>query len=79
MAPARARDLSGLPPVHLDVGDCDIFRDEVLEFAHALLVAGVPTSVRLHRGVPHGFDVIAPDLRPSQRALDDRYAALRLV
>ncbi len=77
VAPARASDLAGLPPVHLETGDCDIFRDEVLDFAHALLVAGVLTDVQLYRGLPHAFDVIAPDLLPSRRALHHRYAVLR--
>lgn len=77
VAPARCADLRGLPPVHLDTGDCDIFRDEVLDFAGALVRAGVPTDVRLYRGVPHAFEVIAPFLPTSRRALQDRYGALR--
>ncbi|MFE7478309.1 alpha/beta hydrolase, partial [Streptomyces sp. NPDC057575] len=32
-APARAEDLSGLPPAYLDVGDLDLFRDEDIAYA----------------------------------------------
>jgi acetyl esterase/lipase len=35
-APARAADLSGLPPCCLEVGQLDIFRDEVLTDAQRL-------------------------------------------
>ena len=40
-APARAEDLSGLPPTYLDVGDLDIFRDEDIDYARRLSAAGV--------------------------------------
>ena len=33
-APARAKDLAGLPEAYLDVGDLDIFRDEDIAYAH---------------------------------------------
>lgn len=77
VAPARARDLTGLPPTFVDTGDCDIFRDEVLAFTRRLRAAGVPTRLRFYRGVPHAFEVLAPDLPTSRRALEERYEVLR--
>ena len=35
-APARAEDLSGLPPAFLDVGSAETFRDEVVTYATRL-------------------------------------------
>jgi acetyl esterase/lipase len=32
-APARAEDLTGLPPTYIDVGTLDLFRDEDIAFA----------------------------------------------
>lgn len=45
-APARAKDLSGLPRTFIDVGDAEGFRDEVIDYARGLVQAGV--SVDLH-------------------------------
>ena len=43
-APARATDLSGLPPAFIQVGELETFRDEDIDYAARLLRAGVPTS-----------------------------------
>ena len=57
-APARADDLSGLPPTYLATAEFDPNRDEALEFGIRLLQAGV--SVELHQwpGTFHGSQVI---------------------
>ena len=39
-APARAEDLSNLPPTYIDVGDLDLFRDEDILIAQRLSAAG---------------------------------------
>ncbi|TYK44080.1 alpha/beta hydrolase [Actinomadura decatromicini] len=67
-APARAADLSGLPPTYLTVGEIEPFRDECLAFGHRLVQAGVPTEFHLYRGAFHRFDVLAPDAAVSRRA-----------
>jgi acetyl esterase/lipase len=76
-APARAADLAGLPPAYLEVGQLDIFRDEVLDYAARLSRAGVPVQLHLYPGVPHGVDVFAPDTESAQRALAERLRTLR--
>jgi acetyl esterase/lipase len=43
-APARATDLSGLPPTYIDVGDLDLFRREDVSYASRLADAGVPSA-----------------------------------
>ena len=65
-APARADDLSGLPPTYIDVGDLDIFRDEDIEYARRIAATGTTVELHVHPGCPHGFDRI-PGL-PGQRA-----------
>jgi acetyl esterase/lipase len=59
-APARAEDLSNLPPAYIDVGELDIFSDEDLVYARGLTAAGVPTELHIHRGAPHAFEIFAP-------------------
>lgn len=75
-APARAADLTGLPPAYIDVGDLDIFRDEDIDYARSLLAAGVPTELHVFPGCPHGFEVVAADLSVSRQALDNRVRRL---
>ena len=56
-APARADDLSGLPPAYLQVGALDVLRDENVEYAHRLLQAGVPTELHIYARTAHDFGV----------------------
>ena len=60
-APARATDLSRLPPALVSVGAVDGFRDEDIDYAQRLNQAGVPAELHVYPGACHGFNVIAPD------------------
>ncbi|MBL8776090.1 MAG: alpha/beta hydrolase fold domain-containing protein [Acidimicrobiales bacterium] len=70
-APARAEDVAGLPPTYVVVGTGDGFVDEDVEFARRLIDAGVPVDLRLHAGLPHGFDVLAPRAPATRQAMRD--------
>jgi acetyl esterase/lipase len=59
-APARAEDLSGLPPTYIDVGDLDLFRDEDIVLAQRLSGAGVPVEFHLWTGAYHASELFAP-------------------
>ena len=76
-APARMSEAVGLPPVYLEVGELDIFRNEGVEFARRTAGAGVSTELHVHPGVPHGWDVVAPDADVAQRAMADRIRRLQ--
>jgi len=56
-APARATDVSGLPPTYLLVTAVDPFRDEGLDWARRLVAADIPVEMHLVPGAPHMFDV----------------------
>lgn len=75
-APARADDLSGLPPAYITSAEFDPNRDEAIGYAQRLLQAGV--SVELHQwpGTFHGSQAI-PSVGVSQRQTDELGAALR--
>jgi acetyl esterase/lipase len=77
VAPARLEDAQGLAPAYIEVGDLDIFRDESIAYAGKLASAGVPVELHVHRGVPHGFDRLAPHAEVSQRAFADRVRLLK--
>ncbi|KAL0940494.1 alpha beta hydrolase fold-3 domain-containing protein [Colletotrichum truncatum] len=58
VAPARATDLSGLPPAYIDVGTADPFRDEDVAYATKLCECGVQTDLHMWSGGYHGFDIL---------------------
>lgn len=70
-APARATDLTRLPPTYLMVGSSDIFLDEDVAFASRLSHAGVPTELHVYAGAPHGFDTAQCMASVSVRARHD--------
>jgi acetyl esterase/lipase len=76
-APARAQDVSGLPPTFIDVGTVDLFRDEDMAFAQRLMQAGVPTEFHTSVGSYHGSEVFAPEAALSRRVWALRIDALR--
>jgi acetyl esterase/lipase len=76
-APARATDLSGLPPAYIDVGELEVFRDECIDYAQRLVQAGVSTEFHLYPGAFHGFDGMIPEAEISRRAAAERVVALR--
>ncbi|WP_176594372.1 alpha/beta hydrolase [Sphingobium sp. EM0848] len=59
-APARATDLSDLPPAFIDCGSAEVFRDEDVAYATALWAAGVQAELHVWPGGFHGFDMMAP-------------------
>lgn len=75
-APARAEDLTGLPPAHVTVCQFDPLRDEGIAYAQRLMHAGVPTELCHYPGTFHGA-VGIPGPAVSERMTVDSLAALR--
>jgi acetyl esterase/lipase len=73
-APARATDLSGLPPAFIDVGSAEVFRDEAVAYASQIWADGGIAELHVWPGGYHGFDVWAPDAVLSQAAVAAREA-----
>ena len=76
-APARAIDLSGLPPTFIDAGELDLFRDEDIEFAKRLLQAGVTTELHVYPGAYHASESFAPEAELSKQIWAKRIEALK--
>jgi len=71
-APARATDLSGLPPAYIDAGSAESLRDEGIAYATRIWQAGGEAELHVWSGGFHVFDMIAPDTRISQAAREAR-------
>jgi acetyl esterase/lipase len=76
-APARASELSELPPAFIDVGSVETFRDEDVAYATRIWQAGGIAELHVWPGGFHGFDQIAPDAVLSRAARSARGAWLR--
>ena len=75
-APARAEDLSGLPPAHVATAEFDPLRDEGIAYAVRLLRAGVPVELHQWAGTFHGSQaVLSADV--SQRQIGELTGVLR--
>lgn len=62
---ATVDDVTGLPPVVINVNECDPLRDEGIAFYRLLLEAGVPARCRQQMGTMHGteiFTIACPDV-----------------
>jgi acetyl esterase/lipase len=75
-APARAKDLSGLPTSYVLCAGLDPLRDEGLDYAHRLTEAGVAVELHLVPSIPHGFASI-PSAAISKRLLNEQVEVLR--
>jgi acetyl esterase/lipase len=60
-AAERRKDLKGLPPAWIGVGDIDLFYNENMGFAERLRLAGIDTALTTVAGAPHGFEAWAFD------------------
>ncbi len=75
-APARAGDLSALPPAYIACAELDPNRDEAISFAQRLLQAGVPAELHQWPGTFHGSQAIV-SAEVSRRQIGELGAALR--
>ncbi|MCM3808750.1 alpha/beta hydrolase [Streptomyces sp. DR7-3] len=76
-APARAADLSGLPPAFVDVASAETFRDEDVDYARRIWQAGGEAELHVWTGGFHGFDSMAPQAAISRDAWQARLRWLR--
>jgi acetyl esterase/lipase len=74
-APARADNLSGLPPAYIASAEFDPNRDEAIDYAQRLLHASVPVDLHQWPGTFHGSQaILSADV--SQRQIAELATAL---
>ncbi|MGY5957762.1 alpha/beta hydrolase [Kosakonia sp. BK9b] len=74
-APARATEVTGLPPTWIGVGTLDLFLDEDVAYAQRLIRAGVSVELNVWPGAWHGFNS-DPQASVAQRAREARQSWL---
>jgi acetyl esterase/lipase len=72
-SPARAIELSGLPPAFVSVGSVDGFLDEDVDYALRLNHDDVPCELHVYPGAPHGYQIAANSriAQQSQRDIEE--------
>ena len=70
-------DLAGFPPLHIQVSDSEVLRDDSLRLAERLDQAGVEVQLDIWRGQPHVWPIFYPLLPEAARSLDAMAAFAR--
>lgn len=78
VSPLLAADLSGLPRAYVAVAGFDVLHDEGVAYARRLARAGVPTALRDHVGLVHGFVNATGVGHTGREALLEAVGALRV-
>ena len=76
-SPSSAEVLAGVPSAFIDAGDSEIFRDEAVDYARRLWLAGVPAELHVWTGGCHTFYSLIPDLPLAQVVYESRLEWLR--
>ena len=78
-SPARATDLSGLPPAFIDVGSAEVFRAEDVAYATQIWADGGVAELHVWPGGFHGFQLMGEDATVARQAVEahrDRFDRL---
>ncbi|EOD64496.1 alpha/beta hydrolase [Amycolatopsis vancoresmycina] len=75
--PARAKDVSHLPPAYVDVGAAEVFRDEATEYALRIWATGGQAELHVWNGGYHAFAGFSPGAEVSRAAVAARLSWLR--
>ncbi len=66
-APIRAKNFEGLPPAFIPTGSLDLFLDENISYARALIDAGIPAELHVFPGACHAFNGFFPTTQVAKR------------
>jgi acetyl esterase/lipase len=72
-------DPTGLPPIHLQVGEFDLLRSDAETFAARAREAGVPVELIVKEGGVHGFATSGDDLPEGREAIAAAATWLRSI
>lgn len=77
-APARVTDVTGLPPLYVDVGQIDLFVKENARYVNKFIEADIEVEFHVYPGLPHGWGAALTYTGPATKAyLANRIAQLK--
>jgi acetyl esterase len=77
LAPARAKNLAGLPPAYIAIAGNDPLRDDGARYAELLAAAGVPAELHNAKTLIHGYLGYAGVVPAATDAMERGLSALR--
>lgn len=77
ISPAYGTMTPTLAPAHFVIAECDVLRDQAVEYAQQLRNQGIAVTADYYRGVPHAFIAMAGKLEIGQQALEDSAQQLK--
>ena len=78
-AAGRLENATNLPPLYIEVGVLDLFRNEAIEYMKKHLQAGVTAEFHLWPGVPHGFEWFSPKGKIASASMKARTQAAQSI
>jgi acetyl esterase/lipase len=77
--PARATDLTNLPPAFIEVGAIELFAEACIDYAKRLMNLGIPVELHLMPGAYHGYEFMVADAGVSKIVDTAAVRALRVA
>jgi monoterpene epsilon-lactone hydrolase len=72
-------DLTGLPPLLIQVSDCEVLLDDSRRVAENAARSGVEATLRIWHGLPHGWQIFASILPEGRAALREASVFVRAM
>ncbi|CEJ89799.1 hypothetical protein VHEMI05623 [[Torrubiella] hemipterigena] len=77
-APARVTDVTGLPPLYVDIGQIDLFVKETSRYVNKFIEADIEVEFHVYPGLPHGWGAALTYTGPATKAyVENRIAQLK--
>ncbi|PNP85037.1 hypothetical protein FNYG_01562 [Fusarium nygamai] len=69
-----------MPPLYIEVGELDLFRNESIELATKFYKSGISAELHVYPACPHGFDIfLSRGTGVSIRAFENRDRAIKSI
>lgn len=79
ISPLHGEISESLAPAHFIIAECDVLRDQAIDYAQKLRTAGVNVQCNYYQGVPHAFVAMAGTLDLGREAIQDSANSLKMA
>jgi acetyl esterase/lipase len=78
-APDRVSDVSGLPPLYMEVGQLDLFMKENFDYVGKFIKADIEVEFHVYPGLPHGWAIASKEHTATVSCFMNRVRQLKLL